>query len=171
MGEWARGATLVVATVTTGLVAGLFYAYACSVLPGLRGAADRTSIDVMQRINVAIRNGWFALSFVGSLVATAAAATLQFGGGRSAVLLPTLGALACHVLAVVVTAGVSIPLNNALAAAGPVDRIADPAAVRRRFDVPWARWNLVRALLSIAALGLLCWALVQYGRWDPAGAA
>lgn len=167
MGEWIRGGALVAATATTGLVAGLFYAYSCSVLPGLRRTGARASIDAMQRINIAIQNGWFALSFAGSIVLTAAAAALHLGDGRGAVLLPTLAALLCHVLAIAVTAGLNIPLNNALAAAGRADEIAEPTAVWRRFDRPWSRWNLVRTLLGVAALVLLCWALVQYGRLVP----
>jgi uncharacterized membrane protein len=39
-----------------GLIAGLFYAYACSVMPGLADADDRTVIDAMQQINEAIEN-------------------------------------------------------------------------------------------------------------------
>ncbi len=39
------------------------------------------------------------------------------------------------------------------------------AAVRERFDeARWVAWNVVRAVLSTAALGSLALALVQYGR-------
>jgi uncharacterized membrane protein len=47
---------LVAATVTMGLIAGLFYAYACSVMLGLRQTDARTFVYAMQRINVAILN-------------------------------------------------------------------------------------------------------------------
>jgi uncharacterized membrane protein len=49
-----RSAALVAATVTAGLVAGLFYSYACSVMPGLGRTDDQTFIRSMQSINVAI---------------------------------------------------------------------------------------------------------------------
>ena len=39
--RFAQTATLLAATVTTGLTAGLFYSFACAVMPGLRHAADR----------------------------------------------------------------------------------------------------------------------------------
>jgi len=71
--EWVRGATLVAATITAGLMAGLLYAYACSVMIGLSRTDDRTFVDVMQRINLAIVNGWFFVTFFGALVFTAAA--------------------------------------------------------------------------------------------------
>jgi hypothetical protein len=35
-------------------------------MPGLRRTDDRTFVDAMQSINVAIINGWFALSFAGA---------------------------------------------------------------------------------------------------------
>jgi hypothetical protein len=44
-----RGADLLAAALTTGLMVGLFYAYACSVMPALRRLDDRTFV-VMQRI-------------------------------------------------------------------------------------------------------------------------
>ena len=65
-----RGVALVAATMTTGLMAGLFYAFACSVMLGLNRTDDRTFVGAMQRINVAILNAWFLVSFVGALVFT-----------------------------------------------------------------------------------------------------
>ena len=73
--------TLIAATVSTGLVAGLLGAFACAVMPALRGADDRTFVDVMQRINVAIVNPVFVTAFVGGLLVTIAAV----GAGSGAV--------------------------------------------------------------------------------------
>ena len=169
--ELFRGAALVAATIAMGLIAGLLYAYACSVMLALRGTDDRTFIEVMQRINVAILNGWFALSFVGALVLTILAVVLHvFGGGRS--VLPWIAAaLVLYAAAMVITFRVNVPLNNALDAAGAPARIADPAAVRERFEATWVRWNVVRTVASTAALGCLSWALVLFGRAGAAGGA
>ena len=62
---------LVLATVATGLGAGLFYTFSVAVMPGLRRADDATRVRTMQGINIAILNGWFALSFVGAPALTA----------------------------------------------------------------------------------------------------
>ncbi len=167
MSEGVRGAALVAATITTGLIAGLLYAYACSVMIGLSRTDDRTFVDVMQRINVAIVNGWFLISFFGALVFTAAAAVLHLHGDGRPVLPWIVAALVLYVAALVITIGVNIPLNNALAAAGDPDRIADLAAVRERFEATWVRWNIARAVASTAGLGCLTWALVLYGRLGP----
>ncbi len=156
-----RTTVLLVATLTLGLMAGLFYAYAGSVMPGLRRAADRTVVDAMQRINVAIQNPLFLVLFLGGLLFTGAAAVLH--AGRGDVLVPLLAALVLYALTLVVTFTVNIPLNNRLAAAGPVERIADPAAVRAAFYDRWVRWNTVRTVTSTGAFAAACWAVLRHG--------
>jgi uncharacterized membrane protein len=164
MPELVQGATLVVATMAMGLIAGLFYAYGCSVMLGLRYTDDRTFIDVMQRINVAIRNGWFVLSFVGALLSTGLAVVLQLPEDRRPVLLPVTAALVLYLMVIAITRWVNLPLNDELDAAGPPDRIVNPAAVRERFEGAWVRWNTTRAVVATAAFGCLCWALVLHGQ-------
>jgi uncharacterized membrane protein len=162
--EWLRGAALIAATITTGLVAGLFYAYACSVMLALRRTDDRTFVDVMQKINKAIVNGWFLISFLGALVFTACSAVLHLGGDGRTVLPWIVAGLCLYLAAFLITIGFNIPRNNALDAAGDPNRIPDLAAVRGRFEPTWVRWNIARAVVSTAALGCLSWALVLYGR-------
>jgi uncharacterized membrane protein len=169
MFELFRTAVLAAATIATGLVAGLFYAYACSVMLGLGRTDDRTFVDVMQKINVAILNGWFALSFAGALVLTILAAVFHLRGDGRLVLPWIAAAFVLYGLALVITMGFNVPLNNALAAAGEPDRIADLATVRERFEASWVRWNVVRAVTSTAALGCLTWALVLHGRIATSG--
>src|SRR5215210_6268399 len=57
--ELFRGGAVVAATLTTGLMAGLYYAFAISVMLGLSRTDDHTFVSVMQQINVAILNPWF----------------------------------------------------------------------------------------------------------------
>ena len=159
-----RGASLVAATVTMGLVAGLFFTFAMSVMPGLGRTDARTFIDAMQQINVAILNPWLALTLGGAPVFTAFAAVLHFQVSARAVLPWIVAAFALYIVALVITIGSNIPLNDALAAAGAPERIADLAAVRGNFEVTWVRWNVARAVASTAAFGCLTWALVIYGR-------
>ncbi len=167
--EALRGATLVAATVAVGLSAGLFYAFAVSVMPGLSRTDSRTFVDAMQRINVAIVNPWFLISFLGAPALTIVAAALHLRGDGRAVLPWIAAAIMLLGVALVITIGFNIPLNNALDAAGPPDRIADLAQVRERFEATWVRWNIARAVASTAAFGCLTWALVLYGRTPAAG--
>jgi len=108
MFELFRTGALIVATITTGLMAGLFYAYACSVMPGLGRADDRTFVSAMQQINVAIVNGWFLIIFLGALGFTALAAALHLpAGGRGA-----LPWIAAGLVLYVVALGTTIGLNR-----------------------------------------------------------
>ncbi|GAA4197420.1 DUF1772 domain-containing protein [Streptosporangium oxazolinicum] len=159
-----RGVALIAAIITMGLVAGLFYAYTCSVMPGLARTDDRTLISTMQQINIAILNGWFAVCFGGALVLTALAAVLHLREDGRPVLPWIVAALVLYVVMLVITMVIHVPLNTALDAAGDPDRITDLAAVRERFEAAWVRWNLIRTLACVAAFGCLAWALVVYGR-------
>jgi len=169
--ELSRRATLIAATMTTGLFAGLLYAYACSVMPGLSTTDHRTFIDTMQRMNAAILNGWFAISFVGASVFTTVAALLHLRGDGRGVLPWIAAAFLLYAVALIITIGINVPLNNELAAAGTPDRIADLAAVRERFEATWTRWNVIRTVAATAALGCLAWALVLSGRLGAPGGA
>lgn len=162
MGFWA-GAALLAATITTGLMAGLFAAFSYAVMPGLGRASDLAFVEGMQRINAAILNGWFGVCFGGALLASVAATLLHLGRGRPA--LPWIVAgLVLYGLTLAGTFAVNVPLNDRLLAAGDPARIGDLAAVRAAFETTWVRWNVVRTALCTAGFGCLAWALVLHGR-------
>lgn len=142
------------ATITTGLMAGFFYAYACSVMIGLARTDDRTFVATMQWINATVRNAGFAPAFFGALVLTVVAAAIAVRR-REPGAAWVIAAAVLYGAAFVVTFALNVPLNEQLAAAGPLERIGDMAAVRARFEDPWNRWNLVRTGLSTAALAAL----------------
>ncbi len=153
--------TLVTATITMGLSAGVFDLYAHTVMPGLRQTDDRTFVASFQGIDRAIINPWFiGFTFLGALVATSAAAL----AGRNNPTFPWVAAaLAGYVVAVVITFAVHVPLNDAIKGAGDPAAI-DVAAVRARFDeTRWAAWNIVRAVTSTGAFVCLVWALAIGG--------
>lgn len=170
IGIW-RTASLIAATVTMGLVTGALALYSHAIMPGLADTDDRTFIAAFQEIDRSIINPWFmAGGFVGALVFTAIAAALQLRRAR-AVLPWVIAALVLYLVAFLITTGVHVPANDELKAAGDPDQLADPAAVRARFDESrWTRWNHVRALASTAAFGCLAWALAQHGRTSRVGA-
>ena len=158
-----RAVVLLGATITMGLVAGVFALYAHTIMPGLKKTDDHTFVAAFQSLDRAIINPWFmAGGFVGALLFTIAAALTNLG--RDA--LPWIvAALVLYLAAFVITVAVNVPLNDAIKAAGDPDRISDLAGVRERFhETRWAAWNLVRVVTSTAAFGCLAWALVVYGR-------
>jgi uncharacterized membrane protein len=158
--------SLIAATMSMGLMAGVFGLYAHTIMPGLGRTDDRTFVGAFQAIDRAIINPWFlAGGFVGALVFTALAAVLHVPADRRSVLPWIAVALILYLVVFVITIGVNVPLNDAIKAAGDPDRIADLAMVRERFDeARWVRWNNVRTLASTAAFGCLAWALVLFGR-------
>ncbi|MEU8792542.1 anthrone oxygenase family protein [Streptomyces sp. NPDC048643] len=149
------------ATVVTGLIAGVFYIFACAIMPALARSDDRVFIEVMQNINDAIQNPVFFLSFLGALALTAVAAWQSRGAPNR---WWVFAALAAYALALLFTVAVNIPLNDDLAAAGAPARIAEPAAVRDHFENTWVAWNVVRAVLSTVALACLARALYLFRR-------
>ncbi len=163
MGLWASG-SLVAATVTAGLMAGLFAAFSYAVMPGLAKASDVAFVDGMQRINVAILNGWFGVCFGGALVFSVLAAVLHLGPERRPVLPWVVAGVALYLVVLIVTFAVNVPLNDQLEAAGDPARIPDLHAVREQFEAVWVRWNVVRAVASTLAFGCLAWALVLHGK-------
>jgi len=167
-----RGAALIAATMTMGLMAGVFGLYANTIMPGLGRTDDRTFVGAFQSIDRAIINPLFLANFLGALVLTGLAVVLHLGEDGRSVLPWAVTALVLYLAVFVVTVGINVPLNDGIKAAGDPDRIADLAAVRERFDeARWVRWNLARALASTAAFGCLTWALVLYGRINTPGGA
>ncbi|MEU3462544.1 anthrone oxygenase family protein [Streptomyces sp. NPDC006733] len=162
----SAGTVLGAATVATALMAGVFFSFDVAVIPGLGRGDDRTYIGAMQNINVAIENPVFFLAFFGALVLTGVAALQQRRLGRRAVLGWVLASVALYVVALLVTMGGNLPVNDELARAGDPARIADPAAVREKFEQTWIALNIVRTTVCTVAVGCLGRALFLYGRGD-----
>jgi uncharacterized membrane protein len=160
-----RPGSLLAATLTMGLMAGVFGLYAHAIMPGLGKTDDRTFVGAFQEMDRAIINPWFMVSFLGALAFTVLAAVLHLREDERSVLPWIAAALVLYVAVFVVTIAVNVPLNDELKAAGDPDRIADLAAVREQFGASrWARWNVARAVATTAAFGCLAWALVLHGR-------
>jgi uncharacterized membrane protein len=152
---------LVAATVTMGLVAGVFALYSHTIMPGLRRTDDRTFVGAFQAIDRAIINPWFMSCFLGTLILTGLAAVLHLGSGHRAALPWLVAAFVLYLITVVITVAINVPLNDAIKAAGDPDRIADLAGVRRDFgEARWVAWNHVRVLLTTTSFVLLVTMLV-----------
>lgn len=157
--DTVRLVALALATISTGLIAGLFYGYHVAVVTALRGADDRTYVNVTQRVNAHIVNGGFFLPFYGSAVFSAVAAAFLFGGDRGSVLLPTGLAFLFNVAAIMVTGAGNIPLNTALNRSN----LDQATKTRERFEKPWDRFNVLRSWLHGLGFVCMCWALFAFG--------
>lgn len=152
MREDVGTAVLLAATISSGLLAGVFVLYAHTVMPALRRVDDTTFVTTFALLDRAIVNPWFlGTGFLGAPVLTAAAAVLLLGDDSAWWI---AAALALHVAMVVVTGAVNVPRNNALKSADVAE--GNAGAARAAFDeARWVRWNLVRVVTSTTATGLL----------------
>jgi uncharacterized membrane protein len=160
-GDGWTGLVLGAALVAMALVAGLCYTFSVAVMPNLADADDRTFVETMQRFN---DDPVFQVTFAAALVLTALAAVLQRRHGPEVAVRWTVVALVLYAIVLAVTFGIHIPLNDDIDRAGDSARIADLADVRNEFEGPWVAWNIVRTLLSTAAVAALGWALFMRGR-------
>lgn len=152
-----RAPVLLAAAVLAGLQAGTYYTWASGVMPGLRRVDDRTFVEAIKQMNIAIVNPVFMLSFLGAPLLAGAAIAVTRESARP-------WAIAAAVLAVgtvVITSAGNVPLNDALDAAGPVHQIRDLHAVRAHFENRWVALNIARCLTSAGALACLAWAAIR----------
>ena len=112
MSDVLREAVLIAATLTTGLMAGVFGIYSNAIMPGLRRTDDRTFVAAFQSIDRAIINPAFMATFLGALVLTALAAVLHFAGEGRPLLPWIVAAIILYFLVFVVTIRVNVPRNN-----------------------------------------------------------
>jgi uncharacterized membrane protein len=150
--DTVRTLSLVAALLTTGLMAGVYLAFAIAVLPGLARQDDRTFVAAMRGMNQAILNGWFAVVFAGPLllggVAVATRLPSYDGLGWSAL------ALAAYGVTLGATAVVNVPLNSLLEATD------SHSEARTQFEGRWVAWNVARTVACTAAFVAFTVALV-----------
>jgi uncharacterized membrane protein len=157
-----RVAALMAATMTTGLVSGVYAIYGNAFMPGLGKTDDRTFVSAFTAVDRAIVNPLFlGLGFLGALLFTLLAGVLSLKEKS----LPWIAvAFVLYLVSIIVTIAVNVPLNDAMKAAGDPATI-DVAAVRAAFDeAKWQTYNLVRTLLALVSFGLLGWALYLTGK-------
>ena len=156
--------SLFASTFLTGLIAGLFYSYSCSVNLGLSKLSDLEYLKAMKSINKEILNPWFFLSFMGSFVVVPLTTWLYYqSNGHDATFYLLLGASIVYVLGVFgLTVAGNVPLNNSL------DRLElgrvtqqEIKAKRLDFEIPWNRFHLTRTLANAVAFAMLILAIVH----------
>jgi len=141
----------------TGLSAGLFYSYHCSVIGGLGVLPTREYLMSFQGINKAILNPVFFASFIGSLLVLFLAVLLGWYNGINYLLPYLVTALIIYALGVfAVTAAGNVPLNEALARLDTAHATgAELEQFRLEFEARWNRLNLIRTVAAILAFGVL----------------
>lgn len=147
--------------ILSGLSAGLFFAYSCSVNPGLHALAEREYLMAMQSINQAIQNPVFFTVFMG-LVLLLPLTTLQLRHSGIPFRLALAATISYLLLVFGLTIFGNVPLNNALEQFDPATaKGAALVRMRAAFEAPWNRFHTIRTVASITSFALLSAALTR----------
>ena len=147
------------ATVLTGLVAGLLFAFAVITMPGIGTLGDRAFIRTFQVMDAVIQDNHplFMGAWLGSAGLLIVSVVLGFRRIPSELWIPLAVATTVYLAGVEIpTVVINVPLNNALQR---VDTGKAPdetvIAARRDFEARWNRWNRRRTVVATAVTAAL----------------
>ena len=154
---------LIITTLFSGLIAGLFYAWSISVTPGLARVGDTHYLHAFQSMNRAILNPAFFVAFMGLVILLPLLAYFYFKSPISAPFWYILSAMLLYLIGVIlVTFLGNIPLNNNLEALFIESMTpAQMDVFRLEFEHQWNRFNYIRTLSSTLSFILLILACLQ----------
>ena len=150
---------LVTATLLCALTAGLVFAFAVVVMPGIRSLPDREFLQSFRAMDRVIQENdpLFMLVWLGSALVLIAAVLLNYGTLTGANRWLLLGAAVMYLVGVQLpTIVVKIPLNNGLQRLelDGLDEVALRDA-RGGFESRWTRWNAIRTVFACLASAAL----------------
>jgi len=146
----------------SGLVAGLLYAYSCSVNPGLKTLSDSEYVKAMQAINLAIQNPIFFISFMGLLLLFPVT-SFQLYGSQTFSFVLFIGAMIIYFVGVFgITIFCNVPLNEQLAKFPILHATQhEISSMRQTFEKPWNTYHTVRTFAAILSFGLTILAITK----------
>jgi uncharacterized membrane protein len=156
---------LLLATLLCSLVAGLLFAFAVVVMPGIATLDDAGFLRVFQVIDRVIQNSQplFVLVWVGSVLAVIAASVMGVWtvAGIDRVLL--VAAAVVYLVGVQApTMSINIPLNNQIQRLD-VATLTDARRqeARETFERRWNRWNVIRTVVAVLVAIVLMMVLLR----------
>jgi uncharacterized membrane protein len=149
------------AVVLTGLSAGLFYAWAVSVIPGTKRIADPTYLETMQSINRAILNPRFFLIFFGSALFLGLSSILEYQTSKLVFGLMAGSTLVYLLGTIGITVSGNVPLNDQLDAMDLAEFSKEQlTAFRTEYETKWNRYHSYRTVFSVLSFILATLALL-----------
>ena len=151
---------LLLATLLTGLTAGLCFTWNNAVTPGIEQLADIGYLRSFQEMNRSIINPTFILVFFGPLFLQIANIFL-FRTSSSTIIWMVVASAALYIIGVVlVTIFGNVPLNELLDKTDLMQASAEELKLLRdKFEIKWNRLHLIRtitATLSFLILLIIC---------------
>ena len=150
---------LILATFLCSMAAGLLFAFAVVVMPGIRRLNDREFIRAFQVMDLVIQNNQpiFMVVWVGSVLALLSSAVLGIVQLDGVLRLLIIIAILVYLFGVQLpTVSINIPLNKKLQALD-VDTMSEKTqnAARKDFEPRWNRANSIRTVFSSLVSALL----------------
>ena len=148
---------LALTAVTTALMAGLFFAFSCSVNLGLARLSNAKYLSAMQSINRAIQNPIFFVAFFGAPILLPFSVLTHYEQPLSA---RFWSLLAARIIYLIGTFGVTVfgnvPLNNALDRFNLQTASEQEIVLQRaNFERGWNNLNTIRTISATLALILV----------------
>ena len=159
---------LIITATATALMAGLFFAYSCSVIPGLARLSDKEYLSAMQSINRAIQNPIFFTVFFGTLLLLTFSAYLHYGQPLPARFLLLSGATFIYICGVSgVTIFGNVPLNEMLNNFN-IQAASQEAihAQRIAFEGRWNNLNMIRTIASLVTIILVVISCTSFSKTE-----
>jgi uncharacterized membrane protein len=150
------------AALSSGLVAGVFFAFSTFVMDALARLPPAQGIAAMQSINISVFSPWFMGVFLGTAapcLALTISGLLRWaepGAGFRVV-----GSALYLVGVLGVTIAFNVPRNEALSRVRPES--LDAPSLWVRYVAEWTQWNHVRGFSAFVAAALLTIALAKRG--------
>lgn len=146
------------ASLGSGLIAGLFFAFSAFVMKALYRLPPEQGISAMQSINSVVLNRLFFTVFMGtSLVCILLVIISLLNWQEPNAIYIFVGSLFYLLGSLLVTAVYNVPLNDALANVIATD--AKSLELWKEYYLKWTSWNHVRTISSLASSALFVFVL------------
>ncbi len=141
---------LILATLGSGLMAGLFCSFSNFIMKALSCLSAPQGIAAMQSINLVIVRPAFLIVFFGTGIASVAAVVMGWQDlGIAARTWGIIGGGVYVLGSIGVTVAINVPLNNKLAAVKPDSE--EGARMWKFYLARWTWWNHTRSLATMAS--------------------
>ena len=153
---------LIITTLSSGLMAGLFYSWSVSVTLGLAKIGNANYLQAFQSMNRAILNPAFFIFFMG-LVILLPLVSYMYSTSLSTQFWLILSATILYMLGVmVVTIFGNVPMNNTLEVLQIESMsLEQMSSFRLGFESKWNNLNMIRTICSSFSFVLLILACIQ----------
>jgi uncharacterized membrane protein len=153
---------VVIATLLTGLSAGLCFTWTNAVTSGIGRLENLSYLQAFQQMNRAIINPTFIVVFFGPFVAQMISIFLYKNTLNSISYLLVAATLLYFFGLVIVTIFGNVPLNEILDKVNlSTASASELQSLRDQFEIKWNQWHLVRTITSILSFGILLITLIK----------